>query len=571
MSLRLRLTLLNSLILLLVAGTLVTAVYEILARGLERQIDESLREEARLYGSDVSVWFYREARRPAGLGAVNGMVVGPGPGALPPAVASPSAAGPGGRNQPGSGASQPGAAVVPGPGGPAGAIGPSGPPEALGPPSLVVPLLRRFAGTNTFIQVTDVEGVIQARSENLGQDTLPLPPDALHTATAGGEWLGEVSVDEQPLRQLVTPLYVSRAPGEAPTLLVLQVAHPLGSLYETLSRLQATVLGVGAAGVLIALVAAWLLARTALLPIDRLAAVADAIGASRDFGRRVPVAGARRDEIGRLATSFNNMLGELQAAHEQMATALAAQRRFVADASHELRTPLATMRGNVDLLYQMISEAESGDPEQREILADVSSEAARMSRLVADLLLLAQADAGQHLTLRSVNLTEVTRDAARSARRLRDDVVLDASDLVEGLWVHGHADRLLQVLLILLDNALKHTPEGGRVTVSAEQTPRNNGEWIAVHVADTGPGVPADEQTRVFDRFYRGAGSRSGEGTGLGLAIARWIVEEHHGTIELESVPGQGATFTVWLPASPAPAPAAPPEPERPVVVAARA
>src|SRR6266498_1711694 len=115
MSLRLRLTLLNSLILLLVAGTLVTAVYEILARGLERQIDESLREEARLYGSDVSVWFYREARRPAGLGAVNGVVSSPGAGAplpapSPPAAASgPAASGPAGRGQPGSSATQPGA------------------------------------------------------------------------------------------------------------------------------------------------------------------------------------------------------------------------------------------------------------------------------------------------------------------------------------------------------------------------------------------------------------------------------------------------------------------------------
>jgi two-component system OmpR family sensor kinase len=561
MSLRLRLTLLNSLILLLVAGTLVTAVYAILARGLERQIDESLREEARLYGSDVSVWFYREARRPAGTGP------GIGAGALPPPMPSPATAtGPVGRVLAPGAAIPPSAAVQAGVGGQPVPIGSPTPPDAFGPPSLVVPILRRFAGTNTFIQVTDIDGVIQARSDNLGQDTLPLPPDALQTANDGGEWLGEVSVDEQPLRQLVTPLFVSRAAGEAPTLLVLQVAHPLGSLNATLSRLQATALGVGAAGVLIALVAAWLLARTALLPIDRLAAVADAIGASRDFGQRVPVAArSRRDEIGRLATSFNNMLGELQASHEQMATALIAQRRFVADASHELRTPLATMRGNVDLLYQMTAEAESGDPEQLEILGDVSSEAARMSRLVADLLLLAQADAGQHLTLRSVDLTEVTRDAVRSARRLRDDVTVDTRELPDGLWVHGHADRLLQVLLILLDNALKHTPDGGHITVGAEQIARAGTDGIAVHVADTGPGVPLDEQARIFDRFYRGAGSRSGEGTGLGLAIARWLVEEHRGTIELASVPGEGATFTVWLPAIPTPPPIINTEPAIPV------
>ena len=548
MSLRLRLTLLNSLILLLVAGTLVTGVYAVLARGLERQIDQTLREQARLYGTDVSVWFYREARRPSGSTASPSSAQRAAP-AVPPDLYPPAT--------PGS------AAGASGRGGPTSApAGPQVPPETLGPPQLVVPLLRRFAGTNTFIQVTDVDGVIQARSENLGQDDLPLPPDALKRAVDGDEWLGEVSVDEQPLRQLVTPLYVSRAPGEPPTLLVLQVAHPLGSLHETLNQLQATVLAVGAAGVLIALVAAWLLARAALRPIDRLAAVADQIAASRDFGRRVPITSARRDEIGRLATSFNNMLGELQASHEQMATALVAQRRFVADASHELRTPLATMRGNVDLLYQMLSEHGVSDPAQLEILEDVSSEAARMSRLVADLLWLAQADAGQHLTLRSVDLTEVARDAARAARRLREDVALDAHALPDGLWVHGHEDRLLQVLLILLDNALKHTPSGGRVTLSAEREPRNGADGIVVSVADTGPGIPPAEQGRIFDRFYRGAGARSGEGTGLGLAIARWLVEEHHGTIEVESAPGEGATFSVWLPAIPVPAPAAEPRPE---------
>src|SRR5204863_3665967 len=193
-------------------------------------------------------------------------------------------------------------------------------------------------------------------------------------------------------------------------------------------------------------------------------------------------------------------------------TALVAQRRFVADASHELRTPLATMRGNVDLLRQMIADLGDADSQETAILEDVSVEAERMSRLVADLLLLAQADAGQHLTLRSVDLTDVTRDAARSARRLRDDVTVDMRELADGLWVHGHADRLLQVLLILLDNALKHTPADGRVTVSAERAARDGAAWIAVHVADTGPGIPIAEQARIFDRFYRGAGSRSGEG-----------------------------------------------------------
>ncbi|HEX2184490.1 MAG TPA: HAMP domain-containing sensor histidine kinase [Chloroflexota bacterium] len=484
MSLRLRLTLLNSLILLLVGGALVTAVYTILAQGLERQIDDSLREQARLYGATAGVVFNRGPNRP---------------------------------------------------------------------PRLVLPIPRRFAGSHSFVQVAERDGEVRARSENLGEDTLPLSPEALRSALAGQEWLEDVEVDGQPLRQLVAPLRISRGPDEAPTIAVIQVARPLGPLHQTLGTLKATVLGVGAAGVLAALVAGWLLARAALRPIDELANTADAIGAARDFGRRVPLHDARRDEIGRLAEAFNRMLGELQAAHEQLGAALAAQRRFVGDASHELRTPLATLRGNVELLRHMSAASPPGDDRQAAILDDLAAEAGRMGRLVADLLLLAQADAGQHLTLRPLDLAEVARDAARAARLLRDGATLEVADLTDGLWVSGHEDRLRQVLVILLDNALKFTPPGGWVTLAAERLRRSDVDWISVRVADTGPGIPPADQARIFDRFYRGAAARSVEGTGLGLAIARWIVEEHRGTIEVASPPGEGTVFTLRLPAAPAP------------------
>ena len=436
-----------------------------------------------------------------------------------------------------------------------------------------MPIFRRFAGTSTFVQVANANARVEARSENLGADSLPLPTDALDAALAGDEWLGEVSVEGQRLRQIVTPLRFTRAPGEPPLSLVLQVAQPLGSLEGTLRALQTTVLLVGAAGTLVAVVAGWVLARTALHPIDRLAATADAIGAARDFNQRVPVLDGRPDEIGRLGTAFNRMLGELQAAHDQLASALAAQRRFVADASHELRTPLATMRGNVDLLRQMVADLGDGETQETAILDDVSVEAERMSRLVADLLLLAQADAGQHLTLRPLDVTPVARDAARSARLLRDDVVVEAGDLPGGLWVHGHADRLRQVLMILLDNAVKHSPPGGHVTLTAERVsqsaapkttaPRDalsehgatcgaavadGGDLVAIRVSDQGTGIAPSEHARIFERFYRAHGSRLGEGTGLGLAIARWLVEEHQGSITLSSTPGQGATFTIALP-----------------------
>jgi signal transduction histidine kinase len=169
-----------------------------------------------------------------------------------------------------------------------------------------------------------------------------------------------------------------------------------------------------------------------------------------------------------------------------------------------------------------------------------------MGRLVSDLLLLAQADAGQHLTLQTLDIGAVGLAVARSARALRPDVQIDVVGDWDGLWVRGDADRLRQVLLILVDNALKVTPPGGRVTLGAAR----QGEAIVLSVIDSGPGIAVQERSRIFDRFYRRHRARSGEGTGLGLVIARWIVDEHNGRIEVVSIPGAGATFRVHLPSS---------------------
>jgi two-component system OmpR family sensor kinase len=354
-----------------------------------------------------------------------------------------------------------------------------------------------------------------------------------------------VEVDGARLRQLVTPLRIAGAPDSQPTFLLVQVARPLAPMQQTLGTLQATGLGVGAAGVLVALGAGWLLARAALGPIDVLARTALAIGAARDFGRRVPMRGSARDEIGRVSTAFNGMLDELQSAHAQMEAALASQRRFVADASHELRTPLGTLRGNIDLLRHMRGECEACDARHSEILGDLAAETQHMGRLVSDLLLLAQADAGQHLTLHPLDVGAVGLAVARSARVLRPDVQIDVTGDWNALCVRGDSDRLRQVLLILLDNALKVTPPGGTVSMSATR----HGQTIALRVVDRGPGIAVEEQSRIFDRFYRSHRGRSGEGTGLGLAIAHWIIGEHNGRIEVSSTPGAGAMFTVHLPA----------------------
>jgi two-component system OmpR family sensor kinase len=474
-SLRLRLLLLNTLIVLVVGGALGGAAYAVVVDSLERQLDEALREQARLYGANSGLMFDRGSR----------------------------------------------------------------------PSGVVLPNLQRFADANTFIQLTDMDGNVQARSRNLDQDSLPVPSQALLAAREGRDWRGDVAVDGTLLRQLVTPLRIAGTAEGQPTLLVIQVARPLAPMQQTLGTLQATGLSVGAAGILIALAAGWLLARAALGPIDVLARTAQAIGAARDFGRRVPRRDASRDEIGQLSGAFNHMLDELQSAHQQLEASLDSQRRFVADASHELRTPLGTVRGNIDLLRHMRGACAACDARQADILIDLSAETERMGRLVGDLLLLAQADAGQHLSLQPLDLGHVVQTVARSARALRVDVPVDVIGAWDDVWVRADPDRLHQVLLILLDNALKVTRSGGRVTLSCAA----DEDMVAVQVIDDGPGVPLNDRERIFQRFYRGRGTRSGEGTGLGLAIARWIVDEHNGRIEVADAPGRGAVFTLRLPA----------------------
>lgn len=172
-----------------------------------------------------------------------------------------------------------------------------------------------------------------------------------------------------------------------------------------------------------------------------------------------------------------------------------------------------------------------------------------MSRLVNDLLLLARADAGAHLQLGPVDLAPVVRAAVREARLLSEGVAVRLDETPEEVWVNGDADRLTQVLLILLDNAVKYTPSGGQVTVRAEL----ESERVRIVVRDTGVGISSSELPRIFDRFFRGDRARPMDGSGLGLSIARWIVDEHRGTISIQSVPNNGTAAILSFPAIEAP------------------
>jgi signal transduction histidine kinase len=241
-----------------------------------------------------------------------------------------------------------------------------------------------------------------------------------------------------------------------------------------------------------------------------------------------------QDEVGRLGMAFNESL-------ERLERLFNLQRRFLADVSHELRTPLTTIRANVDLLRRL------GGADAMSLDA-IQSEAERMSRLVGDVLVLAQAEAGTlPLAHDAVEVDTLLLEVLSETQILAGGVKLSLGEIDQAL-VTGDRDRLKQILLNLVSNALKFTPEGGRVTLGLARV----NEWVRITITDTGLGIPPEELPRIFDRFYRvdKARSRALGGAGLGLSIAQRIAQLHGGRIEAASngVDGNGTTFSVWLP-----------------------
>jgi heavy metal sensor kinase len=299
-----------------------------------------------------------------------------------------------------------------------------------------------------------------------------------------------------------------------------------------------------AAGAILSLIAAaaasWLVAGRALRPLDAMASTAEDIGRTQDLSRRLPE-NAPDDEVGRLQKSFNQMLRQLEDAYHRLQSALVAQRRFVADASHELRTPLTTIRGNVGLLLKRDDIAAD---DRVAALNDIAGESERMSRMVQDLLTLARADAGYHLDKTLVDLLPIVQEVSRQAQILQPSRRIELFDGVPAP-MHANSDAIKQLLWILVDNAFKHTGDGGRIELRLE----NGNQAVRLAVADDGPGIPGEDLERIFERFYQSDAARSGEGTGLGLAIARWIAQEHGGRVFASNNPRGGAAFTVEFPA----------------------
>jgi two-component system, OmpR family, sensor kinase len=291
-------------------------------------------------------------------------------------------------------------------------------------------------------------------------------------------------------------------------------------------------------GTLLAFLGGLWVARRAMSPIAGLTRAAREVARTRDPDIALPAPRAN-DEVADLAHTFEDMLRELSEAHDESEAALARQREFVADASHELRTPLTSILANLELL-----EAEL-QGEQQEMAASALRSSRRMRRLVADLLLLARADAGREATMAPVDLAAIAREAAAEAGALSADhpISLDAPDRVT---VTGVADDLHRLAGNLVENALIHSPSGTPVTVSV----RRDGSSAVLEVADRGPGVPPELRERVFERFARAGGDGTRRGSGLGLAIVRAVVDAHGGRVELLDAEGGGARFVVTLPAA---------------------
>lgn len=335
---------------------------------------------------------------------------------------------------------------------------------------------------------------------------------------------------------------------------VMQIAMSSKDQANFLESLQSILIVSSIVAVVMAFSLGLFLAQKTLKPIENIIRATNRVQKGTDLSMRIPREGPPEDEIGQLTETINNMLQRMEIFYNELDEAYKAQRRFVSDASHELRTPLTTIRGNVDLLQRMwvkdtgpsaMSEAER-EQMSLEALNDISDEASRMSRLVNDLLSLARADAGYVMQKESLAIRPLIEEVARRAQFLQRKAEWIVGDLsgLEGAYVRGNKDYLQQMLFIFIENAFKYTPCG-----SVTLTVIRQDNQIGIRIHDTGIGMNEKEVPYIFERFYRADVSRGiTSGTGLGLSIAKWIIDEHFGSVEVVTKPGKGTSFVVWLP-----------------------
>ncbi len=395
-------------------------------------------------------------------------------------------------------------------------------------------LFRRFFGFpawDRYVERLDPFGRPDPRWSHSPAQRLPLSPQALKNAARGLHTFETVEgMGPYPVRVLTLPVIESGRVTE-----LIQVGMSLESLYVTRRRFLLTMAAMLPLCLLLAGGGGWLLAHRALAPVDRMTEAARRISAEH-LAERLEEPGTG-DELDRLAQTLNEMLIRLDRSFQQI-------RQFSADASHELQTPLTILKGELEVALRSPRSPE----EYQQVLQSALEESDRIARLVEGLLLLARADTGMlRMDRQPVDLAQLVTDVYEQTRVLATThgVTLQLGR-VEAVVIQGDYDRLRRLLLNLVDNGIKYTPSGGRVTISLSQ----NNSWASLQVSDTGIGLSPEDRSKIFQRFYRTdeARAQSEEGAGLGLCIAQSIAEAHGGYIQVESRPGTGSTFTVWLP-----------------------
>ncbi len=388
-------------------------------------------------------------------------------------------------------------------------------------------VLAQMVFPNRYVEVADADGRVVAWSSNLAGHQLTVPPAVLSEARQDGAF-----VVLNQLRVAVVPLSVDRSKQIGFAI----VAEPLSVVDEGLRRLRRDFLFGVPLILVLASIGGYFLARKSLSPIALMNQQTQLITA-KNLSARLDVAHPR-DEVGRLATTINELLARLDAVFQE-------QKRFITDASHELRTPLAVLRGETEVALQQ----ERATAEYKESLALIKDEAERLSRIVENLFMLARQPVDTpSMVNEPVRLDELVADCVRAAHVLamQKGLRLKIEGALPPVTVSGDDEMLKRMLLNLLDNSVKYTASGGEISVALRS---QNGDARIV-VTDTGIGIEESDQRRIFDRFYRvdKARSRALGGAGLGLSIARWIVEGHGGSLSVESAPGRGSAFTADLP-----------------------
>jgi signal transduction histidine kinase len=315
---------------------------------------------------------------------------------------------------------------------------------------------------------------------------------------------------------------------------VMQVAEPLDAIVLARQYLLYVLFVIWLYGVIVVGFALWFTLGRALAPLKTIVETAEHINRADDLSRRIPLQGFEEDEIGSLILTFNQTL-------ERLETLFTSQQRFLADVSHELRTPLTVIKGNVDLMRRMKKL-------DTESLNSIDQEAGRLTRLVGGVLMLAQAESGNlPLNFRPVELDILITEVFQEMHIIAGSRVRVHLNEIDQIQVNGDRDRLKQVLINLVANAIQYTPQDGDVYLSLARV----GNQARIICRDTGPGIPSEDLPHIFERFYRAEKSRTRgkvAGFGLGLSITKWIVEHHNGHIEVDSKMGQGTAFAIWLP-----------------------